>query len=47
MPVRPVAVTATELRRRLAHDLAVEEWVPAAVLAIIRREGLYRQTGSR
>jgi nicotinate-nucleotide adenylyltransferase len=40
-PVTPVDISATLIRARLARGEPVEEWLPPAVLAYIRRHGLY------
>ena len=40
----PVAVSSSELRRRVAEGLDVTGLVPAAVAAAIAREGLYAPT---
>jgi nicotinate-nucleotide adenylyltransferase len=37
----PVAVSSTEVRERVAHGETIDELVPAAVAAEIRRRGLY------
>ncbi len=41
LQVPPVAVSSTEIRRRLAEGLPVEGLLPAAVEAWIRKRGLY------
>ncbi len=40
-PVTPVDISATRLRERLARGEPVDDWLPPAVLAYIRRHGLY------
>ncbi len=46
VPVRDVPVSSTQLRRQVAQGQPVEAWIPAPVLAIIAREGLYRNRGN-
>jgi nicotinate-nucleotide adenylyltransferase len=41
------AVSATEIRARIAAGLPIDHLVPAAVASIIRRERLYSDPGSR
>ena len=46
LPVRPLPVSSTEIRRRIARGDPVEGMVPAAVEAYIRTHGLYREDPS-
>ena len=40
-PLRPVTISSTELRRRLASGEAVDGEIPEAALRFLRRRGLY------
>jgi nicotinate-nucleotide adenylyltransferase len=40
--VTPLAISATQIRNRVATDQALRDWVPEAVAAYIEKRGLYR-----
>jgi nicotinate-nucleotide adenylyltransferase len=42
-PITPLAVSSSEVRDRLAAGRSIDDLVPAAVAAEIRRRGLYRR----
>lgn len=44
VPMVPLAIAATAIRRRVAVGGAIDEWVPEAVRAVINAHGLYRDT---
>jgi nicotinate-nucleotide adenylyltransferase len=42
LAVTPLAISATQIRNRVATDQALRDWVPEAVAAYIKKRGLYR-----
>lgn len=47
VPMPPLTVAATEIRRRVAEGEPIDVWVPEAVQAVIARHGLYQHTPGR
>jgi nicotinate-nucleotide adenylyltransferase len=43
LAMEPVAISSTEIRRRVAGGQSINDYVPAPVAAYIRNQGLYRR----
>lgn len=44
LAMEPVAISSTEIRRRVAGGLSIDDCVPAPVAAYIREHGLYKKS---
>jgi nicotinate-nucleotide adenylyltransferase len=47
LAMEPVAISSTEIRRRVRAGLPIDEWVPAAVAKYIPAHGLYKREVAR